>query len=444
MARTGNIDDFKKNGQKYLTFIDQLRGDLTQPNVQYGGIRVTKRDNGITKVILKSGTTQIPFIYRNSDLYIIGFVLGSGTSQVFYADHDVFKQISPRETVGKLPAKHAWRSVLGDVTVDTLSVPLSYNNILQGRTQVPINEMGDSLKKLTEVGNKNKKPDIVKNDLAPIVVAFSEAIRFTVVARAVRDAFVKNGGKLDMNANVLKLAGAGGPDQRKSTKFSITWLTLNWGTLSDKVKVCYVDNQAPAPCKYRDELLGLEKNQLNQLLGVATARAFPARGKRAVPQWLALPAEQVVDPVGQIGFDGDLQGSSSTNKISSITHSLDMVGSLHLITMGIMYLSGRKLQAVGTDHEVDSPEAQAIAADLVEKINCVTDEEPDFDEVMQMQRELYGAVIRGADLVKITNGLVERKLAQKHSVDAAVKQINFELAKNGQFGVAEHSDKSCF
>ncbi|EDS32752.1 conserved hypothetical protein [Culex quinquefasciatus] len=442
-VRTGNIDDFKKNGQNYLTFIDSLRGDLSQPNVAHGGIRVTKTDNGITKVILKSGTTQIPFIYRNSDLYIVGFVVGS----VFYADNDVFKWISPRETVGKLPAKHAWRSVLGDVTVDTLSVPLSYNNILQGRSKVPINKMGDSLKKLTEVGDRNKKSAIVKEHLVPFVVAFSEAIRFTVVARAVRDAFVKNGGELDMKTNVLKLAGAGGPDQRKSTRYDITWLTLNWGSLSEKVKVCYLDKQAPTPFKYCDEPLGLEKNQLNQLLGVATARSFPAsRGKREV-QWFKQPVQQVVDPVGRIGAEGDLQEASSSKPMSAITHHLDMVGSLHLITMGILYLSGRKLQAFEHEREVDGQEAQAIAADLVEKINCVTGLDSDYEEDMRMQRELYGAIVRGADVVQIMTGLVEQRIEKRKVVEEAVKSISFELAKRNHLEIPQEAElfaKNCF
>ncbi|KAL1392827.1 hypothetical protein pipiens_012193, partial [Culex pipiens pipiens] len=395
---TGDIDEFRINSSKYLTFIEKLRAKLTQPSVKYGSIRLTKSDNGITKVILKSGSTKVPFIFRNSDLYIVGFVLGSGPTAVFWTDHAVFETLSSQLTGNKLPTRHEWRTVLGDVTVKTLSITLVYDDINKyNNWNVPINKMGKSLEQLAMIGDGSGKVAIVEKNIMPFVVAFSEAIRFKVICKAVQDVFTKDGGTFNMKSNALNPAGAGGPDQRRKTAYDYEWLVQHWGQISDRVKPCY-DGKVTSPFNFHGEELWLGKEQLGQLLSVAMASSFTPRTKRDVPNWLNhhIPLEKQAGAVPNL-----LESSSSSANQPAVANRFELAGALQLISFGVLYLSGQQLKPTEYERALAPREAQAIAADLAAKINCVAKVESDFDEDMRMQRELYAGLMGEADMEQV-------------------------------------------
>lgn len=233
--------------------------------------------------------------------------------------------------------------------------------------------MEKSLKQLKTIGdgaNEQQIGTIVRGHILPFVVAFAEAIRFKWVALLVAEQFTTDDGKLDLAKNVVQQSGVVPQKQdrvgklivRNDEPFDIDWLLHQWGKLSDNAKILYVDGKPHAP--YLEEggiRLNLGKNPLNELLSVANGQAFPTstRLKRDIQQWIH---PQVVSQTlanhayDRIGVEGDLQGSPNPNQISTVSYQLDMVGSLHLITMGILYLSGHKLKPAMHKKLKESPQ----------------------------------------------------------------------------------------
>ncbi|XP_065088165.1 uncharacterized protein LOC135709705 [Ochlerotatus camptorhynchus] len=420
-VKTGDLQKFRTRDNAYLQFIGELKSVFTEPNEIYGNIKVTKRREGITKVNIKDGATQVGFIYRNRDLYIIGLVTGS----TFYIDKEVYDGLGK-----KIPS--AWTSVIGTSKVVALSNPFSYNQILPSgeNTELQIGKLGDSLTKLTQVGDTSKRSQIMTQHLGPFVVAFSEAIRFPVVAREVQGAIRKATGTVKLSKNLVNQLSLGHPSERtKGYVFSIYSLLLNWSKLSDRVVPLYSNPPQPAPAlqdgKYT---LRLEKNQLNTLLGVANSYRFtqintgPGRGKRdltsifdnAIPQHPALLEQQQINRIDYEGNAGQSPPMSSSSGIASITHSPDVVGALHLLTVGLLYLYGRKMNVpIGNNQRpLDPREAYGIAVDLTDRIECFLKSTGlelnlGFEEEMQLQREVARALVRGERVEEILTKVLE-------------------------------------
>ncbi|XP_065088166.1 uncharacterized protein LOC135709707 [Ochlerotatus camptorhynchus] len=436
-VKTGDLEQFRSRDKAYQNFIDELKSVLTEPNEIYGNIRVTKRRDGITKVNIKDGANQVGFIYRNRDLYIIGFVTGS----TFYIDKEVHDGLGK-----KIPS--AWTTVIGTSKVETLSNPFSYGQILPSgeNTVLQIGKLGDSLNKLTQVGDTSKRSQIMTQHLGPFVVAFSEAIRFPVVAREIQGAIRQSTGTVRLSKNILEPLSIGHPDERcNQFSLSIYELLLNWGKLSDRVPLVYaIGSDGAPPLRESDCILRLEKNQLNTLLGVANSHRFdrintaPVRGKRdltimfdnTIPQHPALLEQQI----NGIDYEQSLPMSAPCGT-TSITHSPDVIGALHLLTVGLLYLYGRKMNvAVGENRRtLDSREAYGLAADLADRIGCFfrfagLELEIGFEEEMHLQRQLSSAILHGESVEPILTELLYQhysKLENAGSLEA-LRQLLFK------------------
>lgn len=457
-VQTGDLQDFKQNGQLYIKFIDDLTKLFSEPNENYGSIKVTKRKDGITKVNLKNGDTQVNFIYRNRDLYIIGFVTGS----VFYVDGEVYEGLGRR-----IPRD--WASVIGTNNAVSL-VAFSYSNIMSAGSRATLNmsNLDRSLEQLTLVGDNMRRIDILSEHLAPFVVAFSEAIRFPVVAKSVQEAIVKDRerGVLRLDKNVVPARSLGHPDQRKDPYvLDIYSLLLNWGKLSERVEPLY-KNQHGKCIEDTNYVLNLCKGQLNALLGMANSQAFkkfvpvPARSKRdldytysnAFPQHLPLLEQE--DIINRIDYEGPVRQSSSAG-ITNPTIRPDLVGGLHLLTVGMLYLYGRKMNtSIGSYQSYHDPlEANGIAVDLVDRIVCFLksagfEMEIGFDEAMKLQRELSEALIRGENLAQVLTSFLERNyLAEMDGgiLDKFREQLSTQLGnESGMLSPGDLDGKACF
>lgn len=455
-VKTGDLEVFKRNGQAYRQFINELTELFTEPNEKYGTIKLTKRKAGITRVNIKSGTTEVGFIYDNVSLYIIGLVVGP----TFYVDETRYA-----EQKNKIPKE--WIPVLGTGVSETVTlVELSYKNIMPRgeRAQLKIGLLDKSLNKLTEIGDTNQRISIMEEHLAPFVVSFSEAIRFPVVAKLVQREIVKNKvdneGTLYLNESIVAELSLGHPAQRgEGYIFHIYSLLLNWGNLSKAAKGVYSE-YGHACINDTNYALNLCKGQLNALLGVASSLTFDryippsSRSKRDLEKiyYNTVPGHQpLLEPhIGNgIDYEGNVQQSpppnTSSPSLSGITASPDLVGALHLITVGMLYLYGRRMDMPTGNHQsyLNPREAYGIAADLADRVECFLksagfEMDVGFGEHMQLQRELSEALIRGQSVEQVlASFLVEQYMPEKDDVvlDKLREQLSMELANIKQGGL---------
>ncbi|XP_062558768.1 uncharacterized protein LOC134223601 [Armigeres subalbatus] len=443
---TGDLKIFRTTKRSYLKFIDVLKSELTEPDERYGSIRVTKRDNGITKVIIEDSdtNTKIGFIYRNRDLYFVGLVVGN----TFYVDKEVYEKDHQR----KLPT--AWTNVIGVSEIEALSKPLQYREILPDRTNtwLQIGKIGHSLSQLAQIGDQKERMPIIKQHLAPFVVAFSEGIRFPVVAQLVQEAFRKIDGTVPLSTNIVDRLSLGHPSERTPDDvFTIYSLLLYWGKLSDRVSAFYADPpiQMP-PLKEGLYTLNLEKNQLNTLLGVAVSNRVPKptpttttvkpkkpkRPKRDLMSWFGHtnhpnPA-QLAQQIDYVDFEGNVPPQVNT---TAVTHSPDVIGALHLLTVAMMYLCGKK-KSIPLDSAQDyrdPREALAVAVDISDRLGCSLkkaglEEAIGFEKELELQRQIAKALVEGDDVERVLTKFIEQHLQGIGLVESLKKQIISALA----------------
>lgn len=417
----GDLELFESQDKAYLNFITHLKSLLTEANEQYEGIRVSKRTSGYTKVIIKSGNTEVPFVYRNRDLYIIGVIVG----QKCYMDGKALSEVNDRP---------ALNNVISPATAESLSTDFSYGNIMPKgeKTEIRFAELGYHLQKLTKIGDKRERKRVLENNLSPFVILFAEAVRFPVIATAAQEAFRADAGTLKLSQDVVP------PNLAvQANVIRIHTLLLIWGRLSTCVKTLLVDNQCVAtvevwekPSKeYPDGFLlpretKIDKESLKVLLGVANSYSFSkfniprARGKREASFALLQPVQQRLTlshrPENLLGYDDHLeQPSDGTSAISAVLPSLDIPGALQLLTLGILHLTGRRLHQTETDKTIDnSKEASAIAADLTDRVVCFirsagsSKEEIEFEVQMKLQRQLAAALFRGDQIDGIVSDFI--------------------------------------
>lgn len=419
----GDLELFKTQNRAYLNFITHLQSLLTEANEQYEGIRVSKRTPGYTKVVIKSGNTEVPFVYRNRDLYIIGVIVG----QKCYMDSKALSEVNDRPALNK---------VISPATAESLSTDFSYKNIMPKgeQTEIRIAELGYHLQKLTKIGDQKERKKVLENNLSPFVILFAEAVRFPVIAKAAQDAFQAVAGTLKLSQDVVppKLAV-------QANVIRIHTLLLIWGRLSTCVKTLFVDNQCVAtvevwekPSREHPEgfLLPretkIDKESLKVLLGVANSYSFSkfnvprARGKREASFDLLQPVQQRLTlshrPGNLLGYDDYLQQpSGSTSAISAVLPSLDISGALQLLTLGVLHLTRRRLHQTEADQTIDnSKEASAIAADLTDRVVCFirsagpSKAEIEFEVQMELQRQLAAALFRGVHIDGIVSSFIEK------------------------------------
>lgn len=441
---SGDLNTFRTKDRAYLNFIDSLISALTESNEVYGKIRVTKRKDGITKVTIQDSATntQVGFIYRNQDLYIVGFVVGN----TFYIDKEVYDGLN-----GRIP--NGWKTVVNAANTVALSNPFSYNQILpKGEsTSLQIGKLGDSLRQLTQIGDTSKRSQIMTQHLGPFVVAFSEAIRFPVVARSVQEAIRKNAGTVSLSTNLVRPLSLGHPSERTENHvFTMYSLLLNWSKLSDRVPAFYGNPPRQMPPLVEGRYtVNLEKNQLNTLLGVANSYRFqkftPApvnnRGKRDLQSLFDSvtrpnPA-QLEQQINYVDFEGNVQGGPPpppSMAMSSITHNVDVVGALHLLTVGMMYLYGKKMSVPleGSSYQ-DPKEAFAVAVDISDRIGCFLKSngikiEVGFEEEAKLQREIAMALIRGDDVEQVLTKFMEQHYPGEGDFDDLRVRLSHALA----------------
>ncbi|KXJ78158.1 hypothetical protein RP20_CCG005488 [Aedes albopictus] len=459
----GDLNIFRMKDQAYLKFINSLVSRLTEPNEKYGQIKVTKRDDGVTKVTIKdsSTNTQVGFIYRNRDLYIVGLIV-DGT---FYIDSQVYGELGK-----KIP--NAWKSVINaQKTVEIR--PFIYGNILPKgeKTELKIAKLGESLQQLVQIGDTFKRIDIMKDHLSPFVVAFAEAIRFPVVAREVQDVIRKPLGTLKLSKNLVRMLSLGHPDARTPNHvFSIYSLLLSWGKLSDRVPALYGNPPQYLPPIVKDQyILNLDKNQLSTLLGVANSQSFQkfsvalnTRGKRD----LFSPFANSVDhssslldhQIDYIDYDGNLQQdrSSSSSGVSSITHAPDVIGALQLLAVGMLYLARKKLDIPlgNTERYRDPRDALVVAVDITDRIRCFLksayfDLEVSYEEEMELQRKIAKALIRGHSVESVLSAFLEQHYFDAEGYNGSLETLRHHLIEalaneSGSMLKEDYSGNECF
>ncbi|KXJ73132.1 hypothetical protein RP20_CCG016444 [Aedes albopictus] len=430
----GDLNIFKSKDQAYLKFINSLVSRLTEPNEKYGQIKVTKRDDGVTKVTIKdsSTNTQVGFIYRNRDLYIVGLIV-DGT---FYIDSQVYGELGK-----KIPNAQK--------TVEIR--PFIYGNILPkgDKTELKIAKLGESLQQLVQIGDTFKRIDIMKDHLSPFVVAFAEAIRFPVVAREVQDVIRKPLGTLKLSKNLVRTLSLGHPDARTPNHvFSIYSLLLSWGKLSDRVPALYGNPPQYLPPIVKDQyILNLDKNQLSTLLGVANSQSFQkfsvapnTRGKRD----LFSPFSNSVNhgsslldhQIDYVDYDGNLQQdrSSSSSGVSSITHTPDVIGALQLLAVGMLYLTRKKLNIPlgNTERYRDPKDALVVAVDITDRIICFLksasfDLEVSYEEELELQRQIAKALIRGDSVESVYSAFLEQHYFDAEGYNGSLESLRHHL-----------------
>ncbi|XP_062556909.1 uncharacterized protein LOC134221738 [Armigeres subalbatus] len=457
---TGDLNTFRTTDRAYLNFIQSLISALTESGEVYGNIRVTKRKDGITKVTLKDSATntQVGFIYRNRDLYIVGLVVGN----TFYIDREVYDGLSK-----KIP--NSWKTVINASLTVALSNPFSYNQILPSgeSTSLQIGKLGDSLRQLTQIGDTSKRSQIMTQHLGPFVVAFSEAIRFPVVARSVQNAIRKNTGTVSLSTNLVQPLSLGHPSERTPKHvFTMYSLLLNWSKLSDRVPAFYGNPPKQMPPLVEGRYtVNLEKNQLNTLLGVANSYRFqkftPApvnnRGKRDLQSLFDSSTRpnpaQLEQHINYVDFEGNVQGANPPPPMAmvSIMHNVDVVGALHLFTVGLMYLYRRKMNVpLEVNSYQDPREALAVAVDMSDRIQCflqstVNDIEVGFEDQAELQRQIAQALTRGDDLETVLTKFLERHYSDVEDLDALREQLSRALAaESGLVQGVTFNGKECF
>ncbi|KXJ78156.1 hypothetical protein RP20_CCG005486 [Aedes albopictus] len=429
---TGDLNTFRTRDKAYLGFIQSLTSALTESGEVYGKIKVTKRNNGITKVTIKDSASnaQVGFIYRNRDLYIVGLVVGN----TFYIDKEVYDGLSKR-----IP--NSWKSVINAPNTVALSNPFSYNQILPSGegTVLQIGKLGNSLSQLTKIGDTSKRSQIMTQHLGPFVVAFSEAIRFPVVAREIQGAIRKATGTVSLSKNLVKPLSLGHPSERtKNHVFTMYSLLLNWSKLSDRVPAFYGNPPKQMPPLVEGRYtVNLEKNQLNTLLGVANSYRFqkftiaPPRGKRDVGSLVDSVIQynhpMLEQQINYVDYEGNVQQAPPAPSMgpTSITHSPDVIGALNLLTIGMLYLYGKKMDVpLGSVQRSYEPrEALMVAVDITDRIGCFVKSsgfgiEVGYEEEMELQRKIARSLVVGENVEQVL-----AKFLEQHYSDASGKSL---------------------
>lgn len=410
----------------YLNYVKELTKFLTEPEERYDNIRVAKRDGGFTKVIFKSESTEVPLIYRNADLYIIGWMVGT----TFYMEKDSHDKLE-----GNTNTEAALRKVIHQAEIKKIDTSFSYQKILLGRTIIEIHKLRQNLEMLRMIGDSSKSNDVIENNIAPFVILFAEAIRFPVIASAIQEAIRKYGGKLKLGRDVKpsNWVEEGGDED---DIIELNELTTIWGKLSRCVPTLRKkDICTEVPIKrlvdgYLQNIkVNINKIQLNDILGVANSHDIDKpitptrrRAKRDAPIAFLQPSQQRHALLGQqeanlLDHDDNQQPFTASTAINPTRFRPDVVGALHLLTLGILYLSGGKLNfhhsGAGGGH-TNPQEATAIATELTDRIVCFIKsthtglEDIGFDQEMEIQRQLSTALVRGDRI----EGIVEELIAE--------------------------------
>nr|XP_029732204.1 uncharacterized protein LOC115268314 [Aedes albopictus] len=424
-VKVGDLQLFKTRDNAYKNFIAELTTLFTEANEQYDGIKVSKRASGYTKVIIKHGQTEVPLVYRNRDLYIIGVIVG----KVCYVDKKAHAEMNDLQELKKViaPAKD-----------ERLSAEFSYQFIMPKaeHTEIRFEELEYYLQKLTLISDKMKRMEAM-TFLSPFVVLFAEAIRFPVIATLAQRAFRSVDGTLKLSTDVAPPEMA-----RNSYVIMIHKLLLNWGTLSSCVEALHKNNKCNATFgvranptwqfpegKLTAKEVDINKGTLLALLGVANSCAFQklkvsqGRGRRDISLKLFLQQQQALLHSQQNLLQYDGNGQPSTR---DVLHHLDMTGTLCLATLGVLNFTGRRLQPTETDTTMDSSrEAAAMAADLTQQIvQCmqfsgVLSNEIEYEVQIKLQRRLAVALYRREPIDGIVSSFIEEN-RQHDLVDTSV------------------------
>ncbi|KXJ78157.1 hypothetical protein RP20_CCG005487 [Aedes albopictus] len=461
----GDLNLFKTKDQAYLKFIDSLVTRFSDPNVKFGQIKVTKKDDGITKVTIKdsSTSTQVGFIYRNRDLYIVGLLVDT----TFYIEGDAYKK-------AKAETLNSWKSAIGAKNMVDVS-SFTYANILPygENTNFELSKLGESLTQLVQIGDTKKRKDIVETHLSPFVVAFAEAIRFPVVKREVQDMIRKPPGTfLKLSKNIIPMLSLGHPDERTSKQvFSIYSLLLIWGKLSDRVPALYGDppQNLPAIGKKGDFPLHLDKVQLSTLLGVANSNSLKhlpvaptRRAKRDISSTFVSSLRHtptlLEHHIDYIDYDGKLQQKhqSPSAGATSITHTPDVIGALHLLAVGMLYLTRKKLNIPlgNAEYYRDPRDALVVAVDITDRIRCFLKSaafelDVGFEEEVELQRQIARALIRGDSVESVYSAFLEQHYfdakGYNDTLETLQKQLIEALAsEKGSIQEKDYPGNECF
>lgn len=419
-VKIGDLQLFKTRDNAYTSFITELTTMFTEPNEQYDGIKVSKRASGYTKVIIKHGQTEVPLVYRNRDLYIIGVIIG----KVCYMDKKAHAEMNDIQEL---------RKVISPAKDERLSTEFSYQFIMPKaeHTEIRFEELEFNLQKLTQISDKMKRMEAMPY-LSPFVILFAEAIRFPVIAKLAQRAFRSVDGTLKLSTDVT-------PREMGNNSYVIMIhkLLLNWGNLSGCVKslsmnkncLATFDTRAKPTWEFQEghltaKQVDISKGTLLTLLGVANSCAFEkfkvtqARGKRDVlygPLQLFRQQQTLLRSQKQLlQYDGN--GHASTKEVH---HHLDITGALCLATLGILNFTARSLQPTEADTTMNSSrEAAATAADLTQRVvHCmrckgVSSENIGYDVQMELQRQLTAAFFRGDQFEGIIANFVEENRLQ--------------------------------
>lgn len=283
--------------------------------------------------------------------------------------------------------------------------------------------------------------------LGPFVVAFSEAIRFPVVAREIQGAIRKAAGTVSLSKNLVRPLSLGHPSERTSNHvFTMYSLLLNWSKLSDRVPAFYGNPPKQMPPLVEGRYtVNLEKNQLNTLLGVANSYRFQKftiapRGKRDVTSMFDNSIHRNVPLLEQdiksIDYEENVQQASSSPPMgmASVTHSPDVIGALHLLTVGMLYLYGKKMGVpMGSAQHYDDPrDALAVAVDITDRIGCFTRSagfEPDvgYEEEVMLQRAIARALIRGESLESVLSAFLEQHFSEAVHGSGSLETLREQL-----------------
>lgn len=417
--RTADLELFKDKDGAYMKFIGDLTTTLTEADEAYDGIRVSKRTSGYTIVIIKHGETEVPLVYRIRDLYIIGVIVG----KVCYMDHKAYAAVNNMNELNKVifPAK-----------AESLTREFSYHFIMPKgeNTEIRFEELEFYLQKLTQIGDKMKRIEVMQKYLGPFVILFSEAVRFPAIAILAQQAFRSDDGKIKLSEDVAP------PDVvLNENVIKIHTLLLIWGRLSSCVKYLNdgKDCTATVEIKHKPTLghlkeystpqeIKINKDTLKALLGVANSYSFekfkvtlPRIKRESLNVPLPLYQQQLILSNHQenlLEYDGITQQSSAA-AANNVMPNLDMTGVLQLLTLGILHFTKKRLHLTEFETVIhNSREAAAVATDLTDRIvrfmicSGASSEEIDYENQMQLQRQLTTALFRGDKIDGIISNFV--------------------------------------
>lgn len=439
----GDIIQFRNKNGAYLNFIQSLTAAFTESNEAYGGVKVTKRTEGITKVTIKDSkaNTEVGFIYRNRDLYIVGFVVGN----TFYIDKEVYNDL-------KNQISDKWKKVINAANTVQLSNSFNYIDIMveKGATKFQMVKLSDSLKQLTLVGDTSKRFDIMRNHLSPFVVLFSEAIRFPVLAREVQSELLKPDGSVSLSMNIVPKLGLGHPSDRNEVITLFTALT-KWGKISASIPNLYgISTGKPGRYVLEEDRFSIivGKDHLNALLGVANSRCFEkvvvapvSRSKRdlsAMFDWSHLEPAQLDQQTKNVTFEGDVSQSSTPppSDVASVTQSPDLIGFLYLLNVGMFYLYKKKMRVeMENDSRVQDPrEAMAVAVDISDRIKCFWKSgnfqtEVGYEEHVELQKQIARALIGGHSVAHVLSTFMEQHYSDAPGNGGSLETLRVQLSK---------------